>query len=121
MIIDKITMKDGTYFRICVDHVCNEWWQQIANVGEFASKKEMFDSGYGGMLEIEGYFENNIVTEVNAVYFFDEYEDIPVELTDLELKIIQDFILQHWDTVPDNAELQLGDGDWNELAYSNMV
>ena len=117
MTIDKITMKDGTYFRLGVDNVNAEWWQKIANIGEFESKTAMFKAGYKGLPEIEGYFQNNIVTEVKLVYYFDEYDEIPVELAESDVATIQEFVIRHWDEVSDNHELQLGDAEWCEQAY----
>lgn len=35
--------------------------------------------------------------------------------------MIQDFLREHWNNVPDNEELQLGDAEWYEMTYENKV
>ena len=117
MRIKELTMKNGDYFRLRIEDANEEWWDAVVRAGEFESKAEMFDTGYSGMIEIEGYFENDTTDEVTVVYFFDKYEQVDIALSKQELESIEAFVKSHWNSLPDNAELLLGDEEWYEKAY----
>lgn len=117
MQIKEFTMKSGDYFRLHIEDVNPKWWDAVVSSRGFESKEEMFQSGYSGMLEIEGYFDGKNMTEVVATYFFDSYEDIEVDILPSELTLIEAFIQEHWNSMPDNEEHCLGDAEWHEMAY----
>lgn len=117
MRIKEFTMKSGDYFRLCIEDAKEEWWDAVVRAGQFDSREEMFKSGYSGMIEIEGYFDGKRITEVTATYYFDNYEDIEADITEAELGMIEDFVREHWNRLPDNEEHCLGDAEWHEMAY----
>lgn len=117
MNIKEITMKSGSYFRVSIENPEPSWWSKVADAGGFADREEMCDAGYDGEIEIEGYRVGDRLDEVAAVYFFDRYEKIGVDLTTAEKREVMDFAMAHWEQVPDNADLGLGDVEWYERAY----
>lgn len=118
MNIKEFTMKSGSYFRVSVENPEPSWWAKVADAGGFANREEMCDAGYDGETEIEGYLIGEQLDGAAAVYFFDRYEKIGIDLTTAEKREIADFALTHWEQVPDNAELGLGDVEWYERAYA---
>ena len=52
--------------------------------------------------------------EIHVIYFFDEYEELNVELSEEEKEACITFINTWADKVPDNNVAKLGDGEWLE-------
>lgn len=119
MKLDKVSMKSGNYFRVLIENAREEWWDAVARAAGFESKEELFAAGYVGSIEVAGYFDGTEITEVTATYFFDSYQDIEVNITSSELEMIEHFVKEQWDSLPDNKEYCLGDGEWQEMAYGN--
>lgn len=120
MNINKISMRSGKYYRLYVDDTPVEWAKALFDDMDVSSWEELDSMGYSGVFEIECFFDGNIISEVNLVYYLDEY-DVIKELDDNENICNQVFtyLKENGNSVPDNEELMLGDEEWLEKAYPN--
>ena len=119
MKLDKVSMKSGNYFRVLIENAREEWWDAVVRAGGFTDKEELFATGYRGNIEIAGYYDGTEITGVSATYYFDYYEDIQVDITQEELAMVENFVKEQWDGLPDNEEYCLGDSEWQEMAYGS--
>lgn len=119
MKIDKITMKENEYFRVIVDEPPVEWMDKLIELTDFKSYDKLQEY-YCGRFEIEGYFDGNKITDNAVVYYMDDYERI-LELSrnSKEISDVESFLREHFENLPDNSEYNLGDCEWEELAYGS--
>lgn len=121
-----ISMKAGNTYRVMVKATeeMNKAWLDILNEdcyenGKYSSFEDAIeDSCYAsndkGYLVIE--IEIDIKRNTHAVvYYFDDYEDLDIELTIDEFNQCVDFINEWKDRLPDNEDLMLGDSEWYDL------
>lgn len=124
-----ISMRNGNYFRVMVESTkeMNEKWLEIIHKDcddklitfEEAMKFStvVFESCYTSnkdgylIMEIEIDLDKNTS---NVVFYFDDYEDIDIEISKDEYIQCVEFINQWKDKLPDNNELMLGDNEWYE-------
>ena len=123
-----ISMRNGNMFRVMVESTkeMNEKWLEIINEDsdepmtfEEALEESCYTSNDKGYLvmEIEVDLDDN---SYQVMYYFDDYENIDVQITDEELNQCISFINEWKDVIPDNDELMLGDAEWYE-ALPNTI
>lgn len=123
-----ISMRNGNTFRVMVvaTKEMNEKWLEIINEDsdepmtfEEALEESCYTSNDKGYLvmEIEVDLDENTS---NVVYYFDDYEDIDVELSKEDFDQCVAFIEEWKDMLPDNDELLLGDSEWYD-ALPNTI
>lgn len=114
---------DTDYYRIRVDDVPAEIADSFAKEHGFKDFKELQDSGYDGMFEIECDYEKHkgcCDGDVRLLYYMDDYELVKVcTVEEIEQVGLNEYLKEKGMTVPDNAELGLGDAEWYDLAFPN--
>lgn len=129
MEISSISMKENfdgedTYFRMWVKAKELPEWMYL--------KAKEIDNSYGYLkyreeqyFEIEGYItsEGKATDDLRLVYYFDNYETI----TDLDenihsniYKAFEEFAKKYGDRLPNNAELCLGDIEYEEMIPQDL-
>ena len=118
-----ISMKSGNYYRVMVKATeeMNQAWLNKLNEDEDekysfeeAIQCSMYNSNDKGYLVIE--IEIDIKRNTyDVVYYFDNYEDLDVALTDEEFYQCVDFINKWKDRLPDNEYFAVGDCEWYDL------
>lgn len=104
----------------------NEKWLEIINEDsdepmtfEEALEESCYTSNNKGYLVMEIEVDLDDKTS-NVVYYFDEYEDIDVEISKEDFDQCVAFIEEWKDMLPDNEELLLGDSEWYD-ALPNTI
>lgn len=123
-----ISMRNGNCFRVMVKATkeMNEKWLEIINKDcnePMSFEKALEESGYKSnnngylVMEIEVDLDDNTS---NVVYYFDEYENINVEILKEDFDQCVAFIEEWKNVLPDNEELMLGDAEWYALIPADV-
>lgn len=123
----EITMKYGDVdvdcYRIRVDDVPIEIADNFAKEIGFEDFKELQDSGYDGMFEIEcdyKKYEGCCDGDVCLLYYMDDYKLVKnCTVEEIEQMGLNEYLKENGMMVPDNTDLGLGDSEWYDLAYPN--
>ena len=120
-----ISMKAGNFYRMQVKATeeMNKAWLDILNEDcdedekytfEEAMKDSVYTSNDKGYLvmEIEIDIKRNTYS---VVYYFDDYEDLDIEITEEEFNQCVDFINEWKDRLPDNEGFAYGDCEWYDM------
>lgn len=126
-----ISMKAGNYYRVMVKATeeMNKAWLDFLNedcdedeiYGSFeeAMEDSCFTSNDKGYLVMEIEIDLDDQTS-NVVYYFDDYEDLDIELTVDEFNQCLAFVNEWKDKLPDNDVLALGDSEWYNLISNDI-
>lgn len=123
-----ISMRYGNTFRVMVESTkeMNEKWLEIINENcenpmtfEEALRESCYTSNKDGYLVMEIEIDLDENTS-NVVFYFDDYEDIDVEISRDEYTQCVEFINQWKDKLPDNNELMFGDNEWYEAIPNDV-
>lgn len=120
MKINGISMKviedNEVYYRMWVkaNELPEEVYEQAEEIDDGCDYLSDRDEQY---FEIEGYMVDDKANDLKVVYYWDDYETI-MELDRAEHDYIyaafEDFANKYGDRLPDNGELCLGDGEYEE-------
>lgn len=118
MKLGEITMRNGAYCRMRVEEPDKEWTASFLEKKNFKDMADAERSGYAGSMEIECQYDGKEISDVAVVFFFNDYEKISDKFSEEEINLIKEYLHENFELVPDNAELDLGDIEWQELAYT---
>ena len=119
-----ISMKAGNFYRVQVKateemnqawfDIIREKYEENYNSFEEAIKNSMYKSNDKGFLVIE--IEIDVKRNTYGVlYYFDDYEDLEISITEEEFFQCVDFINKWKDRLPDNDGFKYGDLEWYKL------
>lgn len=124
-----ISMKAGNFYRVQVKateemnqawfDIIREEYEEKFNSFEEAIKNSAYKSNDKGFLVIE--IEIDIKRNTYGVlYYFDDYEDLEISITDEEFFQCVDFINKWKDRLPDNDGFKYGDLEWYNLIPNDV-